>query len=143
MKEILLGSVALAALFASPAVGADMAARVYKAPPPAVPVFSWTGVYIGLNAGGAWGKSEATFTPTGLLALFPAWDAAAVNLGSPTQRPAGFTGGGQVGFNWQAGFWVLGFEADIQYQGLKASTQTPTFTIAPIDPSHFTTTTQT
>jgi outer membrane immunogenic protein len=143
MKKILLGSVALAALLAGPALAADMRAPVYKAPPPAVPVFSWTGVYIGLNAGGAWGRSDATFTPTGLLGVFPAWDAAAASLGSPTQRPAGFTGGAQIGFNWQAGFWVFGAEADIQYLGLKASTRTPTFTIAPIDPSHFTTTTQT
>jgi outer membrane immunogenic protein len=120
-----------------------MPARVYKAPPPAVVVFSWTGVYIGLNAGAAWGKSDTTFTPTGLLGVFPAWDAAAAVLGSPTQRPVGFTGGAQVGFNWQTGIWVLGAEADFQYLGLKASTQTPTFTIPPIDPSHFTTTSQT
>ena len=103
----------------------------------------WTGIYLGLNAGGAWGRSDTLFTPTGLLLNFPAFVADATVHGSPRQNPSGFTGGVQVGFNWQTGVWVLGAEADFQYLGLKAETTTPTFVIPPIDPYRFTTTTRT
>ena len=51
MKKILLGSVALAAMFAGPAMAADI--RVPPPPPPVV-YYDWTGAYIGFNAGGVW-----------------------------------------------------------------------------------------
>src|SRR5882762_718837 len=59
MKKFLLGTVGLAALgMAAPASAADLAARPYtKAPPPiVVPIYDWTGFYIGANGG--WGQSR-------------------------------------------------------------------------------------
>ena len=54
MKRLLLGSfVALA--MGSAAVAADMPV---KAPPP-VAAFSWTGCYVGIEGGGAWGRSPS------------------------------------------------------------------------------------
>ena len=50
MRKFLLGTAALIAL-ASPAIAADMRPPVYKAPP-ALPVWSWTGCYVGGHAGG-------------------------------------------------------------------------------------------
>jgi outer membrane immunogenic protein len=42
---------------AAPAVAADLPARTYKAPPPVViPVYDWTGFYIGGNGG--WGEAR-------------------------------------------------------------------------------------
>ena len=35
-----------------------MRAPVYKAPPPSVPVWSWTGCYAGGHAGGLWAKQD-------------------------------------------------------------------------------------
>src|SRR3954467_9766636 len=54
MKKLLLSSVALFGLSAA-AMAADLPRRQYVAPAPvpvvAVPVFTWTGFYIGGNAG--------------------------------------------------------------------------------------------
>ncbi len=55
MKKFLLGSVALAAVIAGPAMAADMP---LKAPPPP-PVFSWTGCYVGIEGGGRLGTQQA------------------------------------------------------------------------------------
>jgi outer membrane immunogenic protein len=57
VRKLLLGTAALIAL-ANPASAADMRAPVYKAPPPAVPVWSWTGCYAGGHAGGLWAKQD-------------------------------------------------------------------------------------
>src|SRR5215212_3346957 len=56
MKKLLLSSVALFGL-STAALAADLPRRQYVAPAPvpvvAVPVFTWTGFYVGVNAGGA------------------------------------------------------------------------------------------
>jgi ABC-type transport system substrate-binding protein len=51
MKKLALALTALAALTGQ-AVAADMAV---KAPPPVVPIMTWTGFYVGANAGYNWG----------------------------------------------------------------------------------------
>jgi hypothetical protein len=73
---------------------------LYKAP--TLPAWIWTGLYLGVNAGYGWGKSntgtvfsDAT-TGTPLLATITS---AALK---------GATFGGQAGFNWQSGPWVVG-----------------------------------
>ena len=54
MKKLLIGSlVALATAGGSAAMAADMP---LKAPPP--PAFSWTGCYVGVEGGYAWGRSR-------------------------------------------------------------------------------------
>src|SRR6266487_3348349 len=62
MKKLLLASVAGVALIAGgSANAADLRAPAYKAPPPVaapVPVFSWTGCYIGAHVGWGWGKKD-------------------------------------------------------------------------------------
>ena len=56
MRRILLGTAGLMALV-SPALAADIRAPVYKAPPPpVVPVWSWTGCYVGGHVGGLWAR---------------------------------------------------------------------------------------
>src|SRR5215213_9159135 len=54
MKKLLLSSVALFGL-STAALAADLPRRQYVAPAPvpvvAVPVFTWTGFYVGVNAG--------------------------------------------------------------------------------------------
>jgi outer membrane immunogenic protein len=84
-----------AALASSSAGAADLMVR--KAPP-APAVVNWTGFYAGIHLGYGFGKITY-YDPN-----FPAW--------SLSHRPDGVIGGGQVGFNYQAGAWVLGIEAD-------------------------------
>ncbi len=99
MKKILLASVALFG-FAGAASAADLPMR--SAPPApivaAAPIFTWTGFYVGVNAGYGWSNDD-----------FDAFDAADVD------DDGGFVGGAQVGYNYQIGSFVVGLEGDIQY----------------------------
>jgi outer membrane immunogenic protein len=109
MKKFLLGTVGLVALgMAAPASAADLAARPYtKAPPPYIePMYNWSGFYIGINGG--WGQSRKTFDILGFGEGFSA-DA------------TGGTFGGQIGYNWQAGSWVFGLEAQGNWADLSRS----------------------
>src|ERR1700743_197517 len=61
MKKILFAIAALAVLAATDlAHAADMA---LKAPPPPAPVYSWTGFYVGANAGYGWHDPTVRLTP--------------------------------------------------------------------------------
>lgn len=89
--------------------------------------FNWTGLYLGINVGAGWGNADTSFEP------LP--DAATFFLLQPQSHdpdPAGFIGGGQVGFNWQWNKWfVLGAEADFQASEIEGSkTVSPLFDVA-------------
>jgi outer membrane immunogenic protein len=118
-----------ALLFAGPAVAADLAVKapVYKAPPPE-PVYSWTGCYVGATAGGASGKSDVSWAPNpdGFLA-----SGGAIAAQTPASLSStGFTGGGEVGCNYQFNPWlVVGVEGDGQSTGL-GSTSTGAVSVA-------------
>jgi outer membrane immunogenic protein len=108
MRKLLLASVALAAVSA-PAFAADLPSRKYEPAAPVVyaPVFTWTGFYVGLNAGVGFSQSNNTnVTVGGVTTTYSSGD------------NNGFVGGGQVGYNWQTGQFVFGVEADIQYADL-------------------------
>ena len=105
MKKLMSASVALAAMIAGPAVAADMPAPVYKAPPMA-PLYNWSGFYLGIEGGGAWGQSQLS-APTRL----PISD-------YPSRSPFGVSGGllgGTIGYNWQTRNWVVGAEGDLSW----------------------------
>jgi outer membrane immunogenic protein len=100
MKKILLSSVALLGL-ASGAMAADLPSR--RAPAPiiaSVPVFTWTGFYVGVNAGYGWNTNDS------------------ITVGGvrfDLDDEGGFVGGAQAGYNYQIGSFVVGLEGDIQY----------------------------
>jgi len=104
MKKLLLSGVALAALTVGPANAADLG----RPPPAPVPVpayipFSWTGFYIGGNAGLAWGPKGGFSDSFG-------------NSFDGVSQSTVFTGGGQVGANYQINCWlVAGIEADFNW----------------------------
>lgn len=127
MKKLLIAGVTLTALIGTPALAADMAAPVYKAPPPPAPVYSWTGFYIGLNAGysfdGSTGAHISGFTDPSGFGFGPPTNAIA-NGATPitSYQTKGFLGGGQLGYNWQvAPAWVVGLETDFMGGSVKGS----------------------
>jgi outer membrane immunogenic protein len=120
-SSIAVIAVVSAVAFTQIAFAADLPRKAPPAPPPP-PVFSWTGFYIGANAGGAWDRNEINTTQFAPVPPFFAIDNAAVSAAaSPTINSAGFTGGIQAGYNWQMGNVVLGIEADFEYLGLRGS----------------------
>ena len=84
--------------------GAALAADLPPAPqlPPLEAQPVWTGFYAGFNVGGAFGSSHNAFNTAG--------------FGLPTFNTPlqGAVGGGQAGYNWQTGPWVLGLEASLR-----------------------------
>lgn len=108
----LLGATAIGIVSAS---AADL--PVKAPPPPIVPMYNWTGCYVGGQVGYGWGtdSDSETVTATGVPSPFsPATDA----------NPNGAKLGGYVGCNWQvpASAFVLGVEGDGEWAGLKDST---------------------
>jgi outer membrane immunogenic protein len=85
--------------------------------------YSWAGFYIGGNAGGAWGDiSNSLRVTNGNPGYFNPAAIAGVNAsGSSGLDSSGFTGGGQIGYNFQPSNWVWGIEADIQSLDLSDS----------------------
>jgi outer membrane immunogenic protein len=115
-RKILLASVAAAALTA-PAVAADLGTR--PPPPPYVPpppIFSWTGIYVGGQIGGAWGSGANNFT--GFDPFFLGGTALATNIGG---TPSGVIGGAHVGYQVQINQWVLGIEGDVNGTSLTSN----------------------
>jgi outer membrane immunogenic protein len=89
-----------------------------KAPPsPVVAVYNWTGWYAGVNGGYSWDNSTGSlvaFTTAPAAASFaPAVAAGGTPSFLGAKHEGGF-GGGQVGYNWQQSYWLVGLEADIQ-----------------------------
>ena len=103
MKRLCLAFVSLIALTGA-AAAADLSRPppYYKAPPVFAPAYNWTGFYIGVNGGGGWGRS--------------AWDS------TGSFDVSGGLVGGTVGYNYQVGQAVLGLEGDIDWSGVKGTT---------------------
>lgn len=114
MKLHLIGlAAAIFALGTAPTFAADMPV---KAPPrAAAPDFSWSGWYIGGNAGYGWARSqEQEGLPFGAGYYLPLPTQPCSFLAPSkdcTHSLHGFVGGGQAGYNWQSGAWVYGVEA--------------------------------
>jgi outer membrane immunogenic protein len=116
--RVLGSSAFLGAILLAGALRAAVAADALPPPPPPLPppppvlpvpvvqVFSWTGFYVGGSVG--WGFTNGSGTFTTALGPDPF-----------TVTSNAFVGGAQVGYNWQAGPFVLGAEAD--FQGTSAS----------------------
>jgi opacity protein-like surface antigen len=88
---------AAAFVAAAPVLAADLASPpVY---PPAVPLFTWTGLYLGGQIGYGWGTDRLTVSPFGFGTNF---------------TPNGVVGGGHIGYNLQLNQFVAGLEGDIE-----------------------------
>jgi len=105
MRLKLLGS-GLAALTmlaaAVSAQAADIPPPVYKGVRPVIAYYNWTGFYLGINGGYAWGSSD--------------WD---FPVSSPS--PKGGLIGATLGYNYQVGSIVFGIEGDYDWASIKGS----------------------
>jgi outer membrane immunogenic protein len=91
--------------FAGPEHISSKDKEVMAAPAPSC---NWSGFYVGVVAGGAFGSNRATDidgynSPPGIN-----WD----------YQVGGFTGGAEAGYNFQFGSFVLGPEVDLGYMSL-------------------------
>ncbi len=115
IRKLLLASVGAVALAGS-AVAADLPSR---APPPVyvppVPIFTWTGVYLGGQIGYAWGNNNIT------------WGDTYGNWGSFNEQGNGVIGGAHVGYNLQLGQWVVGLEGDVDGSSISHNNNTQSF----------------
>ncbi len=119
------------------------AGSAFAAPPPAylppVPIFSWTGFYLGGQIGYGWGHDSQQVT---------AFDPGFVNpeleifipptfiADSFSNSPQGVIGGAHIGYNLQINQWVAGIEGTVDgtsisksvtdpFSGLTAGTKAP------------------
>jgi outer membrane immunogenic protein len=108
MKKLLLAGVGLLALGVTAASAADIPRRqAMPAKTPIytpVPVYNWTGFYVGLNGGGGWGRSDFS-----------------APLSSGSFNTAGGLIGGTLGYNYQMDQVVLGLEGDIGWSNIGGS----------------------
>jgi|SRR6185312_3810780 outer membrane immunogenic protein len=93
LRCALLGATALVVSSAG-AYAADLPMKAPMAAPAYVaPVATWTGFYLGPNIGGGWAN---------------------VDVGGVSSNLNGVIGGGQLGYNWQTGNFLIGIEGDFQ-----------------------------
>jgi outer membrane immunogenic protein len=113
LTRTLLCGAALFGIGIAAAQAADLSVRARPAPAQvytAAPAFTWTGFYVGANVGYGWGKLTGTEGVAGNGFVGAGSASSGLNVN-------GVIGGGQLGYNWQTGAFVLGVEADIQGAG--------------------------
>jgi outer membrane immunogenic protein len=114
MRNILLGAASLAVIMtANSAMAADLGRRVAPviAPAPAPIGYNWSGLYLGIHGGGAWGDTDASFTSG-------ADNFADFSIDGPFV-------GAQIGYNFMiTPSILLGIEADAAWARISGDTVT-------------------
>ena len=112
MKKTVLAAIAATALGGT-AMAADLPMRSGPVMAPIAPMFTWTGFYVGVNAGMVFSDNNITTTGT---APFTIGNVAALRRPpSISMSDESFTIGGQIGYNYQVGNLVFGIETDIAW----------------------------
>jgi outer membrane immunogenic protein len=126
-KNLAVAGTLLLAIGTGSALAADLPSEKGPpafAPPPPPPVFSWTGVYVGANAGYTWANNHTSSVGTD-----PTSDSQITTGTVPasfSSTKGGVAAGGQIGFNYEfpmsgnVGI-VTGLEADFDYMGARGS----------------------
>lgn len=76
------------------------------------PTYNWTGFYIGANLGGGWGTIESNLVSLG---------GVPVPLPLASHGTNGLIGGGQIGYNYQMNWVVLGIQGDFDGSSIKGT----------------------
>jgi outer membrane immunogenic protein len=105
---------------------ADISKRLRQSPdgsalmPYAIPLFTWTGFYAGINGGYGWGTGDFNLVQCGCMnggpdrGMTPMYGKRIAS----TSPDGGFFGG-QIGYNYQFGSFVLGLEGTLDWSGIK------------------------
>ena len=93
--KLMLAASAMAFLAAGGARAADAVVEEPPPPPVEIPLFTWTGGYVGIQGGYGWANLGVDGSPFAIDDL------------------NGGVFGGYAGYNWQSDAWVFGAEADI------------------------------
>jgi outer membrane immunogenic protein len=113
MKFIAAAATLLASTSLSSA--ADLAVKAPYAAP--APVWSWTGFYLGAHVGAGWGTTESSLSSFSALGVVTP-----LGIALDQNSRSGVLGGGQVGYNWQTGWAVLGVQGDITGMNVNGTT---------------------
>ena len=123
---ILVAVAAAGSARASEIYGGVIPPDVFTAPPAFAPprVYNWTGVYIGINAGGGWDSAHWATSP---------WPS---NPMGGNYSLSGALLGGTLGYNLQAGnsSFVVGAEVDFAWSSIKGTTPAFIAQVAGFDP---------
>jgi outer membrane immunogenic protein len=122
MYRVLLGPIAAILVVGTSLIGTSARAAdlppAAPAPPrapaayiPALPVYNWAGIYVGINGGWGWGNAKYTANAVG---TFPG------TTGSLSDN--GGVVGGTLGVNFQASAFVFGVEGDWDYSAINTGT---------------------
>ncbi len=118
MKRVIVSLLAATCL-STAAFAADLPSRRQAPAAYVPPVFTWTGFYAGLNAGYAF-NGDADLKDVRYVKNNVSYSFANGGFNSYRKSDEGsFTGGGQVGYNYQMGSVVFGIEADFNYINTK------------------------
>lgn len=104
MKKYLLATISALALGSGSAVAADLIPE-YKAPP--VPIYNWSGFYIGADVGSVWGSNN--------------WYDRFDGTFSTSFWTNGVLAGVHGGWNYQTGPLVFGVEGNLDYTNARGS----------------------
>ena len=112
LKKLSVFSVmAFAIATIAPAQAADMPVKAPMLSPVPVAQWSWTGFYVGINGGAGWGTTNSSID----LAQF----GVPGTLPIASHNENGFIFGGQLGYNYQMGQFVVGVEGDFDWADIK------------------------
>jgi outer membrane immunogenic protein len=118
-KKLVLACV-MAFGFAGPTLAADVAVLAPSYAPAVIrPIYSWTGCYAGVNAGGG-GAPKSWVDVDG---IFVSPSVPGTSLGDHTAR--GVVGGGQLGCDYQISSFVFGIQGSYDLTGMKGNNYQP------------------
>ncbi|MGH6834626.1 MAG: outer membrane protein [Methylocella sp.] len=111
-------SLARVGAFAAAATLAGTAFAAEPPPLPPVPIFTWSGLYVGAQIGYAWGNDPVTWSGIS--------NDDELAAGTFSQTPQGVIGGAHVGYNLQYNQWlVLGIEGNVDGTSLSNTRVVP------------------
>lgn len=131
MKREFLVGLSLVAFSAVQAGAADIPMKAPVRAAIAAPAFTWSGCHVGGNVG--WARAEhdlVTVVPATSNMNFPAVTTITTAGRASIDSNNGWTGGGQIGCDWQTtfgvlgGFLVIGVEGDLNWLGASVTRDT-------------------